>query len=51
MSISFFLLSAGYLMALEQYFAPNVSQYLFADLGDITGVIGLVALVGAVSWE
>jgi hypothetical protein len=51
MSASFFLLSAGYLMTLEQSFAPSLTQYLFNDLGDITGVIGLVALVAAVSWE
>ncbi len=51
MSASFFLLSAGYLMTLEQSFAPSLTQYLFNDLGDITGVIGLVALVTAVSWE
>jgi hypothetical protein len=51
MSASFFLLSTGYLMTLEHSFAPSISQYLFNDLGDITGVIGLVALVTAVSWE
>ncbi|HZT98310.1 MAG TPA: hypothetical protein VFA10_01550, partial [Ktedonobacteraceae bacterium] len=51
MSASFFLLSVGYLMTLEHSFAPSLTQYLFNDLGDITGVIGLVALVAAVSWE
>jgi hypothetical protein len=51
MSASFFLLSAGYLMLLEQYFAPSSSQYLFGDLGDITGVLGLAVLVADVSWE
>jgi hypothetical protein len=51
MSISFFLLSAGYLMTVGQYFAPSFSQYLFHDIGDITDVIGLAALVGAVSWD
>jgi hypothetical protein len=51
MSTSFFLLSAGYLMLLEQYFVPSFSRYLFGDLGDITGVLGLAVLVAAVCWE
>jgi hypothetical protein len=45
------LLSAGYLVTVGQYFAPSFSQYLFNDIGDITGVLGLASLVGAVSWD
>jgi hypothetical protein len=33
MSISFGLLSFGYLMVMEQYVAPSSSQYLFDNLG------------------
>src|SRR6266436_2363099 len=51
MSSSFFLFTVDYLSTLEQYFVPSFSQYLFRDLGDIAGVLGLVALVAAVSWE
>ena len=51
MSSSFFLFTVDYLSTLEQYFVPSFSQYLFRDLGDIAGVIGLVVLVAAVSWE
>ncbi len=51
MSISFFFFTANYLMSLQQYFVPIISQYIFRDQGDISGVIGLVVLVAAVSIE
>lgn len=51
MSISFFFFTANYLMSLQQYFVPVLSQYIFRDQGDISGVIGLVVLVAAVSIE
>lgn len=50
MSASFFLLSIGYFMTMEQDFALSLNQHLLGDLGDITDMIGLVALVTAVSW-
>jgi hypothetical protein len=49
MSISFFFFTANYLMSLQQYFVPILNQYIFRDQGDISGVIGLIVLVAAVS--
>jgi hypothetical protein len=49
MSISFFFFTANYLMSLQQYFVPSLNQYIFRDQGDISGVIGLIVLVAAVS--
>ena len=51
MSISFFFFTANYLMSLQQYFVPALNQFIFRDQGDISGVIGLVVLVAAVSLE
>jgi hypothetical protein len=51
MSGAFFFFTVDFLMILEQYFVPSLNQYLFRDMGDITGVIGLAVLVAAVSWE
>jgi hypothetical protein len=51
MSISFFFFTVNYLMSLQQYFVSPVSQFIFRDQGDISGVIGLVVLVAAVSLE
>ncbi len=51
MSISFFFFTANYLMSLQQYFVPILNQYIFRDQGDISGVIGLVVLIAAVSIE
>jgi hypothetical protein len=51
MSAAFFFFTVDFLMILEQYFVPSLNQYLFRDLGDIIGVIGLAVLVVAVSWE
>ena len=51
MSISFFFFTADYLMTVEQNFAPTFNQYLIVALADVTGVMALVLLVGAVSWE
>ena len=51
MSTSFFLFTVDYLAILELYFVPSFNQYLFLDMGDIAGVIGLAVLVAAVSWE
>jgi hypothetical protein len=51
MSISFFFFTINYLMSLQQYFVSPVSQYIFRDQGDISGVIGLAVLVAAVSIE
>jgi hypothetical protein len=49
MSISFFFFTANYLMSLQQYFVPSLNQYIFRDQADISGVIGLIVLVAAVS--
>lgn len=51
MSASFFFFTIDYLITLYQYFVPAVSQYIFRDPGDISGVIGLTVLVAAVSLE
>jgi hypothetical protein len=51
MSAAFFFFTIDYLITLEQYVVPTLSQYLFRAPGDITGVIGLVMLVSAVSIE
>jgi hypothetical protein len=51
MSISFFFFTANYLMSLQQFFVPIINQYIFRDQGDISGVIGLIVLVAAVSIE
>jgi hypothetical protein len=51
MSISFFFFTANYLMSLQQYFVRILNQYIFRDQGYISGVIGLIMLVAAVSIE
>ena len=51
MSAAFFLFTADYLMFLLQYYVPDINQYLFRDMGDIAGVLGLAVLVASVSWE
>jgi len=51
MSISFFFFTANYLMSLQQNFVRILNQYIFRDQGDISGVIGLIVLVAAVSIE
>ena len=51
MSISFFLFTVDYLTTFEQFFVPSFSQYLFRDMGDIAGVLGLIVLLAAVSWD
>jgi hypothetical protein len=51
MSASFFFFTVDYLITLEQYSVPSVSQYLLLAPADITGVIGLVMLISAVSIE
>ncbi|MGH2495995.1 MAG: hypothetical protein ACRDIV_14980 [Ktedonobacteraceae bacterium] len=51
MSASFFFFTIDYLITLEQYVVPSLSQYLFRAPADIIGVIGLVMLVSAVSIE
>ena len=51
MSAAFFFFTIDYVITLEQYVVPAISQYLFRAPGDITGVIGLLMLVSAVSIE
>jgi len=51
MSISFFFFTADYLMTVEQNFTPVLNQYLVVALADVAGVMALVLLVGAMSWE
>ena len=62
MSISFFFFTADYLMTVEQNFTAGYLQTvrlnlatsnlnLVLALADLAGVIALVLLVGAVSWE
>jgi hypothetical protein len=51
MSISFFFFTADYLMTVERSFTPILSQSLVVALADVAGVMALVLLVGAVSWE
>jgi len=49
MSISFFFFTADYLMTVEQNFTPSIN--VVVALADVAGVLALVLLVGAVSWE
>lgn len=51
MSSAFFFFTVDYLLNFTQYFVSDASQYFFRDVGDITGVIGLVMLVAAVSLD
>ena len=51
MSISFFFFTADYLMTVEKNFTPVLTQSLVVALADVAGVLALVLLVGAVSWE
>lgn len=47
MSVSFLLLSFGYLLILEKYFAPGPNQAVFDHAGDVTRAVGLMALLAA----
>jgi hypothetical protein len=49
MCAAFFFFTVDFLITFAQYYVPLVSQYIFRDGGDITGVVGLVVLVAAVS--
>ena len=49
MSISFFFFTADYLMTVEQNFTPSINAVV--ALADVAGVLALILLVGAVSWE
>jgi hypothetical protein len=49
MCATFFFFTVDFLITFTQYYVPTASQYLFRDGGDITGVIGLIVLVAAVS--
>jgi hypothetical protein len=51
MSSAFFFFTIDYLINFTEYLVSDPSQYLFRDAGDITGVIGLVMLVVAVSLD
>src|SRR5436305_5982505 len=51
MSISFFFFTADYLMTVERNFTPILTQSVVVALADVAGVMALVLLVGAVSWE
>lgn len=51
MSLAFFLLSFGYFMSMEQDFTVLVQGFLINSIGDITGLLGLITLVIAVSWN
>ena len=51
MSVSFFFFTSDYLMTVEKNFAPVLNQSLVVALADIAGVLALILLVGAVSWE
>lgn len=48
MSISFLLLSFGYLLIVEQYFALNVNSTIFDNGGDLTRMVGLIVLLVAI---
>jgi hypothetical protein len=51
MSVAFLLLSFGYLLILEQYFAAGPNPSIFDNAGDVTRMVGfvtlLIALVGS----
>jgi hypothetical protein len=51
MSVSFFFFTADYLMTVEKNFTPILNQSFVVALADVAGVLALVLLVGAVSWE
>lgn len=51
MSASFFFFTVDYLITMYQFYVPTISQYIFRDPGDISGVIGLAVLVATVSLE
>jgi len=48
---AFLLISLGNFMSMAQSFDPNLNSHLLSNLGNITDVVGLVALVIAVSWN
>ncbi len=51
MMVAFLLISLGNFMSLVQSFGPNLNSHLLSNLGNITDIVGLVALVVAVSWN
>lgn len=51
MTVAFLLIAFGNFMFMVQNFGPNLDLYLLRDIGDITDIVGLVALVIAVSWN
>jgi hypothetical protein len=51
MTAAFLLITLGNFMSMTQSFDPNLNSYLLRNLGNITDMIGLVALVIAVSWN
>lgn len=51
MGLSFFLLGFGYFMILIQNLVTNATQHFLVNAGNVTGIIGLIALVAAVSWN
>ncbi len=51
MTAAFFLISLGNFMAMMQSFGPNLNSHLLSNLGSITDMVGLIALIIAVSWN
>lgn len=47
MSVAFLLLSFGYLLIMEQYFAPGSNQSVFDNAGDVTRIVGLATFLAA----
>lgn len=50
-SLAFFLLGFGYFIIIIQNILLDPTQHYVDNLGNITSVIGLVALIAAVSWN
>jgi hypothetical protein len=51
MVAAFFLISFGNFMSMMQSFAPNLNAHLLSNLGSITDMAGLIALIIAISWN
>lgn len=51
MAAAFFFISFGNFMSMLQSFSPILQLQLLSDLGDLTSILGVVALVIAVAWN
>lgn len=51
MAAAFFFISLGNFMSMLQSFSPGLHSQLLSNMGNLTTIIGLVALIIAVSWN